>query len=286
LAAISAGSVLAQPAAGLGGSKLTTLWFLSVADGAQPNGTLIQDASGALYGTALNGGASGLGSVFQLSPPAGGSTGWTLNVLPSFAVGSDGATTLGPLVFEKLGALYGTTVNGDASGSGPVFRLAPPAAGGGAWAYSVIYSFTGSFTGGGDGSSPFAGLVFDTSGSLYGTTSAGGAGGYGTVFTLTPTSPAGGPWVETVLYNFNGAGGAVSFAPVLFDAAGTLYGATSEGGDYNLGRVFQLKPPASPGGGWRESVLHSFGSGADGRGPFDGLTMDHGCLYGSTFDGG
>jgi len=282
--ALAAGNVLAQSSAA--SSKLTTLWRFSSTDGAQPDGTLIQDASGALYGTTLHGGASGLGEVFQLTPPATGATGWTLHVLHSFAGGSDGANTLAPVVFDKQGALYGTTINGGASGDGTVFRLTPPAAAGGAWTESIIHNFTGSPTGGSDGASPFCGLVFDTGDSLYGTTFAGGASGGGIVFKLTPTDPTGSAWQETVLYNLPGTFGGGSFAGVVFDGAGAIYGTTSGGGAYNLGTVFRLAPPTTPTGAWRGSVLHSFGNGTDGNAPYDTPVFDHGSLYGTTFGGG
>jgi uncharacterized repeat protein (TIGR03803 family) len=106
-----------------------------------------------------------------------------------------------------------------------------------------------------DGAGPFAGLIFDSAGDLYGTTFAGGTYGYGTVFELTPT--VGGNWTETVLHNFgHGKDGGWLYGPVIFDKSGNLYGTTYAGGAHRYGTVFELTPTA--GGGWTEKVLHNF----------------------------
>jgi uncharacterized repeat protein (TIGR03803 family) len=149
----------------------------------------------------------------------------------------------------------------------------------------VLFSYNGK-----DGDSPWAGLIFDKAGNLYGTTIFGGANGYGTVFELTPK--AGGGWTEKVLHSFNdnGTDGNTPYASLIFDAVGNLYGTTYFGGTIypgcgdGCGTVFELTPKA---GSWTEKVLHSFGSGKDGVGPYAGLISDKaGNLYGTTFYGG
>ena len=113
-----------------------------------------------------------------------------------------------------------------------------------------------------DGAGPYAGLIFDAGGNLYGTTAEGGTYGVGTVFEVTPA--AGGGWTEKVLHSFNGTDGYYPLASLIFDAAGNLYSTTQYGGAYGYGTVFELTPTA--GGGWTERVLHSF-NGTDGSVP-------------------
>jgi hypothetical protein len=145
----------------------------------------------------------------------------------------------------------------------------------------VIYGFLG----GGDGSNPVSNLIADAAGNLYGTTEYGGAGGfYGTVFELVrPTTP-GGTWTKNALYSFTNHGdGARPTAGVIFDAAGNLYGTTSDSNAGGYGEIFQLAPPTTQGGAWTESVLYSFTGGKDGAGPHGGLVADPaGNLYGTT----
>ncbi len=152
--------------------------------------------------------------------------------------------------------------------------------------YNVIYRFQG----GTDGSSPYAGLIADSAGNLYGTTEFGGSARYGTVFKLTPGT--GGAWTETVLYNFTlGADGGEPQADVVMDSAGNLYGTTASGGDPTCvaehgycGVIFKLTPGA--GGIWTESVLLDF-TGTNGLEPVGGLIFDSaGNLYGTTYFGG
>src|ERR1017187_3297435 len=141
-------------------------------------------------------------------------------VLRNFnADGIDGENPYAGLIFDAAGNLYGTTSDGGTSNSGTLFELTPAA--GGTWTEKVLHSFSG----GADGTHPYAGLIFDAAGNLYGTTDLGGAYGYGTVFELTPG--AGGTWTEKVLHNFNnGTDGQISYGGLIFDAAGNLYGPT------------------------------------------------------------
>jgi uncharacterized repeat protein (TIGR03803 family) len=158
-----------------GGTETVLYPFTGGSDGAGPGG-LIAGSSGNFYGTTFNGGASGNGVVFTLSPSG------TETVLYSFTGGTDGANPVGNLISDSSGNLYGTTIHGGAlgcrdTGCGVVFKLSPSGT------ETVLYTFTG----GGDGALPQAGLIADSSGNLYGTTYLGGASGNGTVFKLIGT---------------------------------------------------------------------------------------------------
>ena len=260
------------------------LFSFNGTDGSGPTADLIFDAAGNLYGTA-GGGEYGAGTVFELTPTAGG--GWTETVLHNFGNGTDGAYPSGGLVFDAAGNLYGTTPDGGTyscfggGGCGTVFELTPAA--GGSWTEQVLHNFNGVT----DGYQPVAGLIFDAAGNLYGTTAGGGPGG--TVFELTPTGD--GNWTEEVLHTFGiGTDGAVPTAALVFDAAGNLYGTTYHGGTNNscvytgCGTVFEL---TYSGGTWWYQVLHNFGSGSDGYWPQANLIVDAaGNLYSTTFQGG
>ena len=150
----------------------------------------------------------------------------------------------------------------------------------GAWPqdkYKTLYQF------GGTGGGPYADLILDQAGNLYGTTRDGGTDGYGTVFKLTRNDA--GSWSERVLHSFtNGPDGSNPVGGVISDAAGNLYGTASAGGSSASGVVYELKPSN---GGWTETVLHTFGPGRDGSGPFAGLIFDSSSnLYGTTVSGG
>jgi len=250
-------------------------------------GSVILDSQGALYGTTTYGGNActglGCGVVFQLTRDANGK--WHETVLHDFA-GSDGEFPSGTLIVDKAGNLYGTTVYGGRldqcsnGGCGLVFELTPGA--GGEWTYKVVHEFDVT-----DGAAPYGGLIFDSQGNLYGTTSRGGntgacQGGCGVVFTLVPGAK--GQWTETVLYTFQGGDGYEPLGPVTFDSAGNLYGTTEVGGAHGSGTVFKLTP--GEGGKWAEKVLHSFDE-TDGSYPGSALVFDaSGNLYGTTPAGG
>jgi uncharacterized repeat protein (TIGR03803 family) len=262
------------PQAGGGWTEKVLYSFGNSTDGAGPNGSLIFDGSGNLYGTTYRGGTSNHGTVFELTPQAGG--GWTEKVLHSFKHnGTDGYNPYAGLILDSAGNLYGTTYGGGTYKGGTVFELTPQAGGG--WTENVLYSF--------DRAHPYAGLIFDADGNLYGTTKKGGRHKGGTVFKLTPQA-GGGDWKEKVLYTFTGySGGAIPYAGLIFDRAGNLYGTTQRGGTYDNGTAFELSPLA--GGGWTENVLYSFGNGVDGFQPGAGLIFDAvGNLYGTTYLGG
>jgi uncharacterized repeat protein (TIGR03803 family) len=252
-------------------------------DGVAPDGGLIFDPAGNLYGATAGGGTYGFGTVFALTPIAGG--GWTEKVLWNFGIGSDGKNPGGGLIFDAAGNLYGAS-GGGTYGFGTVFELSPD--GSGSWTEKVLWDFGK----GKDGKNIHGGLIFDAVGNLYGTTAAGGGHHFGgTVFELTPN--AGGGWTEKILHNFshNGKDGYEPFASLIFDAAGNLYGTTAYGGAAGCDRVgcgivFELTPKA--GGGWTETILHNFNNnGKDGLHPYDGLIFDAaGNLYGTTRQGG
>jgi hypothetical protein len=167
-----------------------------------------------------------------------------------------------------------------------VFKLTPPAAGETEWIEAVLYRFSGKFDG--DGAHPFAGLIIDARGALYGTTSVGGTGcfGCGTVFQLTPPAAGATKWTEGVLYSFTGFPNGINpEAGLIMDARGALYGTTNGG----RGTVFKLTPPAAGETEWIESVLYRFSAKFDGDGasPVAGLITDaSGALYGTTYNGG
>ena len=204
--------------------------------GAIPYSTLVLDAAGNLYGTTSQGGATGNGVVYELTP---GSGGWTQTVLYAFNGTDDGSWPSGPLTFDQAGNLYGTTTQAGADGWGTVFKLTPTSNG---WTPSVLHTFTGDA----DGSDPEYGVVRDRNGVLYGTTTSGGSGENGTVFQLRPNPSAmpgtSGAWAETVLYAFSGGDdGSGPNEGLVFDPAGNLNG-TAEGGSANFGVVYRMTP--------------------------------------------
>jgi uncharacterized repeat protein (TIGR03803 family) len=276
LTIVIAFTLVLAPAA-VAASKYKDLHAFNGIDGANPYAGLILDAAGNLYGTT----GGGTGTVFKLTPNADGT--WTASVLHAFH-GRDGLIPYAGVIFDAAGNLYGTTPSGGAHNLGTVFKLTPNADG--SWTESVLCSFSSSL---GEGAYPYAGLVFDVVGNLYGATYAGGdlsacaGNGCGVVFKLAPN--ADGSWTESVPYRFEGGrDGAVPLASLILDAAGNLFGTTEYGGSSARGTVFKLTPNAD--GSWTESLLHSFKS-SDGYTPLASLIFDAaGNLYGTTAGGG
>lgn len=243
-------------------------------------GGLTFDASGNIYGGSYYGGYlsrdvcqdSGCGYIFQLVPTT---EGWSENIIYEFH-GGDGAYPNGQLVFDPAGNLYGTTINAgvEGDGDGNVFKLTP--SGDGYWNETILYRFTG----GTDGKYPYAGVIFDSSGNLYGATSRAGADNGGTIYELTPSS---GGWNFNLLYTFTQGNGGVGYS-LIMDGNDNLYGTTTAGGDYNFGNVFKL---TRGDGGWTYSSLHDFTGGSDGAYPIGSVAIDSsGDLYGATVGGG
>ena len=154
--------------------------------GSDPNAGLVVDAAGNYYGTTAYGGSHNNGVVFQLAPPAGGSTNWTYNVIHIFRGGADGANPEAGLIVGSGGILYGTTYGGGATegcpgGCGAVFQVTRPAPGASTWKEKVLHGFANA-----DGALPYARLAIDSNGVLYGTTLAGGSASRGVVFSVQP----------------------------------------------------------------------------------------------------
>jgi len=266
------------------------------------------DGQPVLYGSTWYGGPAGypgFGTVFSLTPPASGGGVWTQDVLYDFNNGDDGEFPYGGVVLgsgptgEPI--LYFTTYQGGSLGKGAVLSLTPTSGGG--WSQTVLYSFDG----GTDGENPQAGVVIGPGGVLYGTTTAGGTAGDGTVFALNPPASAGGAWTETIRHNFSGSDGWYPWAGVTIGSGPggglVLYGTTYYGGTntsancmfyrgyVGCGTVYSLTAPATAGGAWTERVLYSFNGGADGALLYAGVTPGKGpdgsvVLYGATGNGG
>ena len=268
-------------------------------DGYVPDGDLVFDSAGNLYGATLFGGGKGTscnslyqycGTVFELSPPQQKGGKWTEKPLHSFAGGTAGANPNGGLVFDSKGAIYGTTPIGgnqkgkcSPNGCGTVFFLHPTANAGGALTEQLIHRFDGS-----DGASPEAGVVFGTDGNLYGTTFTG-PGPNGLVFELQKPYGETHSWTETVLHTFSGGNDGANPAVALFlDNHGDLYGTASvDGGGAEYGTVFRLKQAMSEGEAWTFNLVYAFPGVPNGRIPKATLISDgNGSLYGTTTEGG
>lgn len=284
------------------------------ADGNDPASSLLPDGAGNFYGTTQLGGANNAGTVFELSPNGVG--GYDEIVLYSFCSLTkcgDGDDPTSNLIFDSVGNLYGTACSGGAngqgvasqcgtgsSGYGVVFKLSPEPHGGcpsgsnsgDGWCETVLYSFKSNP----DGAFPNAGLIRDTHGNFYGTTSGGGSG-TGLVYELSPNGSGG--WNESVLYSvcsqLNCVDGAYPNGLVQ-DTNGNFYGTTENGGAYTFGTVFELspKPPSGcptgsyAGNGWCDVIVHAFaGHPSDGSYPSDTPVLDSaGNIYGTTIYGG
>jgi uncharacterized repeat protein (TIGR03803 family) len=208
-------------------------------DGGYPQGNLAFDGAGNLYGTTNVGGTCGCGILFQLTPSSGGE--WTETIIHDFSTVNDGFFPISGVTFDSKGNLYAIADQGANDGqftSGAVVELSP--AGGDVWNETVLYQFANSA----DGAYPAYGApLFDASGNLYGTTTAGGPDNMGTVFELSPR--AGGTWEQRVLHSFTGTGtdGQSPWNTLVLDAHGKLYGTTQNGGaNCNCGTVFVVKP--------------------------------------------
>lgn len=257
------------------------LYSFTRASGINPQGNVIMDGSGNLYGTTSGGGANDYGTVFELVNNSGT---YSFEVLYSFD-NLDGAFPVGGLTMDGSGNLYGTTSAGGASaaggnyGYGVVFELVNNS---GSYSQKLLYSFQGN----GDGGYPDAGLVMDKSGNLFGTTTYGGVNGAGNVLELVNNS---GSYTENVLYSFPNSYSSDEettsfYSNLIIDGSGNLYGTTAGGGANNDGTVFEL---VNSSGTYTFETLYNFGSSdTDGANPLGGVIMDAlGNLYGTTLAG-
>jgi uncharacterized repeat protein (TIGR03803 family) len=227
------------------------------------------DSAGNMYGTTSQGGIYSSGNVFQLTRANGI---WTGTSLYDFNT-ADGSYPYSGVTLDAQGNAYGTTWLGGLYNDGTVYQLVHSGSG---WTLNTLYTFQNSA----DGENPVGQVVFDQAGNLYGATQAGGAGGGGTVFEL---SPSGGGWNFTVLYSLVGQNDG-PVGSVTLDAAGNIYGTTYADGAYGYGNVFKL---TRGNGGWTYTSLHDFADGPDGANPVGGVTLDaSGNMYGTAYYGG
>ena len=262
-----------------GGSWSQTVihYFSGGDDGSGPGAGLTIDHQGNLYGVTPTGGANGLGVIYQLSPAVSGN--WNFTVIHTFTGGTDGSSGSAGRLLLHAGRLYGVATTGGANGKGTAYELKPSHAG--EWTLKTIYAFQGQP----DAGFPYGGLLLGTSEKLYGTTYYDGANNLGSVYELSRTAMGG--WKERVLYSFQGGSdGQNSLSNLVIDAAGNLYGTTSEGGaSCSCGTIFKLTP--GPNGIWTESVAHRFQGPPDGAFPYNGMVADAaGNFYGATVHGG
>lgn len=255
-------------------------------DGYFPWGNLVFDKAGNLYGASQFGGGYGscnspyyqyCGTVFKLSPPKTKGGKWKEKVLYRFKSGTDGANPNGGLVYDAKGAIYGTTYAGGnesyckydtSQGCGTAFELSPPGSKDKFWKETVLRRFSK------DEGNPWAGMIFDGEGHLYGTTLA-------TVFRLVPPSTKSGRWTETILYIFTQEAYGPQ-GPLLFDRSGTLYGTTYSSDEFH-GALFRLKPSGET---WTFGILYGFTGPPDGGQPAANLVFRDGNLYSTTAQGG
>jgi uncharacterized repeat protein (TIGR03803 family) len=201
--------------------KETVLYsFTGEDDGSEPQGGVISDGEGNLYGTTADGGNPGWGTVFKLSKNGKETT------LYDFEKETEGDYPNAGVTLDKSGTLYGTTVQGGAYGYGTAFKVDKK--GEGTLLHSFLYS--------GDGANPFAGVILDKQGNLYGVAETGGGSGYGVVYKLDASG------ILTLLHIFGGPNGEYPFGVLLRDAEGNLYGTTAYGGGYGYGTVWKLTP--------------------------------------------
>jgi uncharacterized repeat protein (TIGR03803 family) len=268
-------------------------------DGANPIGALVQDAQGNLYGTTQTGGSNGNGTIFEISSAG------SFTVLHNFGPttgNTDGAQPYAGLTIDANGTLYGVAATGGANGNGVVFKLVIS---GGTPQYSVLHTFAALTSSNPninpDGAIPQGALLIGLDGSLYGTTTTGGSGGAGTVFSITTAGSN-----FTTLHHFGrytaatvgssltvyeNSDGAAPVGALVQDAGGTLWGTTQAGGTNGTGTVFAITTAGAL------TTIHTFGaytvtsSGADvnsdGAGPTAALLIgSDNAIYGTTYAGG
>ena len=277
------GTVFGIPKTATGFGAPTTLVTFSGANGANPEDGLIKDAAGDLFGTTFSGGANSVGTVFEIPKTATGFGAPT--TLVTFNGAGNGATPIAGLIADAAGDLFGTTEVGGANNDGTVFEI--PKTGTGSTGFGAPTTLV-TFTGTGNGSAPFAGLIADAAGDLFGTTRSGGANSDGTVFEIPKTGTGStGFGAPTTLVTFTGTGnGAAPFAGLIADAAGDLFGTTRSGGTNGDGTVFEI-PKTATGFGALINLVNFDGAGNGSNPSVAGLIADAaGDLFGTTSSGG
>ncbi|PYX31329.1 MAG: hypothetical protein DMG77_07230 [Acidobacteria bacterium] len=275
LAVITVVAILSSISSAASTTKLVYS-FAGGSDGEYTDTDLVMDQAGNIYGTSVQGGLYGGGTVFQVTP-AGVHT-----VLYNFTGGTDGGEPYKGVTLDPKGNLYGTAVTGGGGscegGCGTVFQLAK--AGGGVWNFSVVHTFTG----GSDGSGPGAPLAIDKSGNIFGMAPTGGAFGVGTVYLIQHGTSG---WTFRLIHTFTGGSDGLggSAGRMIFDSAGHVFGTSTVGGLNGLGVVFHLTPTLT--GEWQFTSLYDFKGSPDGALPYGGLVRDSaGHLYGTTYYAG
>jgi uncharacterized repeat protein (TIGR03803 family) len=247
------------------------------ADGSGPGSPVAIDKNGDVYGTTPTGGANGAGVVYQLRQDATGT--WKFRVIHTFTGGDDGAGgSASRFLIDAAGNLFGVCTVGGANGFGTVFKMSLHQ---GQWQLTTLYAFKDSP----DGGLPYGGLIADKAGNLYGTTYYAGVNDLGTVYKLTKNN---GGWTERVLYSFKGGSdGGNPISTLVADAAGNLYGTTSEGGAAacGCGTIFKMSRDST--GKWTETVAYRFPGTPQPGFSYNGLVGDPaGVFYGATVHGG
>jgi uncharacterized repeat protein (TIGR03803 family) len=248
--------------------------FGGASDGEYTDTELVRDSAGNLYGSSVQGGTFGGGTVFQITP-AGVHT-----VLYNFTGGADGGEPYKGVTLDSHGNLYGTAVTGGGGGCeggcGVVYKLTKT---GSTWTQSVIHQFTGGI----DGSGPGAPVAVDKQGNVYGTTPTGGASGVGVVYQI---KPSGSGWTLNVIHAFTGGtdGSGGSAGRFFIDTAGNLFNVCTTGGAHGFGVVYEISPGA---GKWKFTALYAFKDQPDGASPYGGVVFDKaGNMYGTTYYAG
>jgi uncharacterized repeat protein (TIGR03803 family) len=255
-------------------------------------------STGVLYGTTKSGGASNLGTVFELTKPTGEP--WKETVLHSFS-GPDGQYPASTLTLSSAGALYGTTTQvayGGGVENGTIFEVAPPSTAGSAWTETVLYTFI--YTPQvqlAQNVLPNGTLLPGPGGTLYATTQGAadctGCESLGAIVALVPPAETGAGWTEYILYEFSTPGVSAGPRAGVVSEGGSLLGTDIYGGiygcgDFGCGAIYELTPSATHGGAWTESTIYSFGeTPGDGSTSLAALTVGRGgVLYGTTAFGG
>lgn len=236
-----------------------------------PDGPLAIDARGNLYGTTLG----DEGSIYELSPSGNGL--WTLQIIHTFTGGLDGGDPGSPTLLNS-NEIYTACGTGETHHMGAVLSLNRMSLS--YWSEVFLHNFTG----GADGENPRTPLTLDSAGNIYGV-SDGGVSNRGVIFEMTPNHNGVG-WTKKTLYSFQYPYGTAE-TPLMFDAAGNLYGVGFEDGSYGYGTVYELT--SNPDGGWSHTLLYQFRglNNGDGAYPDGDLVMDAaGNLYGTTDEGG